>query len=221
MNVIYPLYKHWSDMILNGEKTLEFRTSLPNELHGGDKIYFYETKKHGGCGMVVGYATLKGTHFIDQSRRRIGPDPFLFLYWAKYIAKDDELVGKLRQIGHFDIPGYYRGTIYGFLFFDEAVKDAIDYRRYPKDKVNALRATDLKKYLSAEEKTRQAINGCDNWLSKIGYYDENGISIYTQCLDLCDPIRLVSPQPISAFQRKDGAYFKSAPQGFLYTTTQM
>ena len=54
MSIIISIYKHWTQMILNKEKPIEFRTKLPKDFKTGDKIYIYETARYGGARAIVG-----------------------------------------------------------------------------------------------------------------------------------------------------------------------
>ena len=68
MGVLMSIHKNWLDLILLGKKTVEARKSI---LFGGqcDKpfpIWFYETKKSGGCGAVVGTAICSGFCVLAQ-----------------------------------------------------------------------------------------------------------------------------------------------------------
>lgn len=49
-NVVIALKPKWLDLILRGEKTIEFRRALPNDICNGDIAYLYNNKKlHGEC----------------------------------------------------------------------------------------------------------------------------------------------------------------------------
>lgn len=51
--VLLAIHPRWSNLILDGHKTIEIRKSRPN-LELPFKVYMYETRRGGGRGMIVG-----------------------------------------------------------------------------------------------------------------------------------------------------------------------
>ena len=56
--ILLSIYPEYTNAIFSGIKTAEFRRKVVNELleGGSHTLYFYETKKNGGAGKVVGHA---------------------------------------------------------------------------------------------------------------------------------------------------------------------
>ena len=59
--ILLSIYPEYTKAIFSGMKTAEFRRKVVNELleGGSHTLYFYETKKNGGAGKVVGQADVK------------------------------------------------------------------------------------------------------------------------------------------------------------------
>ena len=59
--ILLSIYPEYTKAIFSGIKTAEFRRKVVNELleGGSHTLYFYETKKNGGAGKVVGQADVK------------------------------------------------------------------------------------------------------------------------------------------------------------------
>jgi len=65
--ILLPIHKKYSDLILNNEKKLELRKTLPKDTwENSYTVYLYETKNT-GCGKIVG-------NFIMNSRVLIDPN---------------------------------------------------------------------------------------------------------------------------------------------------
>lgn len=61
-DIILSVNPPYSRQILNGFKTFEFRQTQPKKLKKNQRVFIYETKNYGGCGNVIGYATLTGIY---------------------------------------------------------------------------------------------------------------------------------------------------------------
>ena len=59
--ILLSIYPEYTNAIFSGMKTAEFRRKVVNELLEGGihTLYFYETKKNGGAGKIVGQADVK------------------------------------------------------------------------------------------------------------------------------------------------------------------
>ena len=59
--ILLSIYPEYTKAIFSEIKTAEFRRKVVNELleGGNHTLYFYETKKNGGAGKVVGQADVK------------------------------------------------------------------------------------------------------------------------------------------------------------------
>ena len=67
--VLLSIYPEYTKAIFSGMKTAEFRRKVVNELleSGSHTLYFYETKKNGGAGKVVGQADVKEVFVTQQA----------------------------------------------------------------------------------------------------------------------------------------------------------
>ena len=57
--IMQSIHKTWDSLIFDGSKNLELRKNKPIGIRYPSKVYIYETKQFGGCGMVVGDYLLK------------------------------------------------------------------------------------------------------------------------------------------------------------------
>lgn len=59
--ILLSIYPEYTKAIFSGIKTAEFRRKVVSELleGGSHTLYFYETKKNGGAGKIVGQADVK------------------------------------------------------------------------------------------------------------------------------------------------------------------
>ena len=80
-NILMPIRKPWTDMILSGEKPFEFRNRLGRFWGVGSRIYIYESKAQGGAGMVVGEAVIAG--IVPVPANSVGPPRPLLRAWAE------------------------------------------------------------------------------------------------------------------------------------------
>jgi predicted transcriptional regulator len=59
MNILISIHKKYTNQILNGSKTFEFRKKILKNMKAGDTLYIYETVNGGGSGKVVGETRIK------------------------------------------------------------------------------------------------------------------------------------------------------------------
>lgn len=69
--ILLSIYPEYTKAIFSEIKTAEFRRKVVNELleGGNHTLYFYETKKNGGAGKVVGQADVKEIFVTLQAAR--------------------------------------------------------------------------------------------------------------------------------------------------------
>ena len=72
MEIVISLRPEWAAAILDGHKTLEVRTSGPENWtlrkEGPATVWIYETKNGGGCGLVVGKFLCRKIHIKNANR---------------------------------------------------------------------------------------------------------------------------------------------------------
>lgn len=219
MNIILSMYSHWSQMILDGKKPLEFRTRLPKDFHAGDTVYLYETAKYHGARAVVGEC------IVDDIIPMLSPDgkyplygayPFI-TYWLEHIKGDKAMADKYRELQKEAVA--YTNYRYGFIL-GYAQSDA---------ELQSLRSTgsllDLWELdpqhaapiLRDNEVSKNLIGQCDEWLSTIGLYNDYEETSYRYGIVLKDAKRYNAAVPISAFADQNGNPITRPPQSWMYT----
>ena len=113
MDIVISIYNHWSQMILSGEKPIEFRTKLPNDFKSGDKIYIYETARYGGARAIVGECVVDYIIPVLSSIKNnkwpiYGAYPFID-YYFEHIKGDKDIAEHYRKLKkEFDTYENYR-----------------------------------------------------------------------------------------------------------------
>lgn len=213
MDVMASCYKHWTDMILSGEKPFEFRGRPWKKIEVGDKFYLYESKKHGGAGMVVGEATIEKIIPIVFS---LSPQRDTFHYWAEHIVNRPDIVAAVDKIGDFRMSHYKDGYIYTFMLCDPILDYILVHDELPPT-YNTIRDLFLHPELyQSMDLARKAIQEYDEWMHRIGFWNEYGESTYTIAYQLKDPIRYKKAKPVTMFCGSDGKPITKAPQSFQY-----
>ena len=227
MDIIVSLHNNWCQKIFKKEKPFEFRNTIPKNTKENDCIYFYETKKNGGKGKIVGEAKIKR---IIPLRNNKGEWPCLgayhFIdYFFENIKKQKEIAEKFRQSKKFEgkFENYKFGFIINYALSDlelESIRKTgrpINiWKQYPAGYKNA----ELVQLLKEHEKINECIAECDNWLSSIGFYDECDERKWKYAFELSEIKEYAFPENLSTF-----CYFKGnkleriqrAPQSWKYT----
>lgn len=208
MNIIISIHKPFCDQIFSGEKPLEFRNNLPKALSPGDKVFVYETYAFDGSKMVIGEFTIKNIFKIPENYR-IGTYTYLD-YYAKNILKDEDVVERIEKCKNIQVTGYYQDIVFNYLYLDNCLEYIKKFDKIPNSPI-------LDKYFWAmREKANKLINDCDMWLIKIGFSNADGYC-YPYGFEIENPIRYVSPIPITEFSLRNGNKLKKAPQSWCYT----
>lgn len=93
MSILLSVNPPFSGWLVDGEKTIEWRKKpLPV-----GKAYIYETKKNGGCGMVIGEVKIFNTFHVDANR--VGEEAI-----------------KEGKVSRFDLQNYAKGQMIGLNF---------------------------------------------------------------------------------------------------------
>ena len=174
MNIIISLYKHWSDMILSGEKTLEFRTRLPKDFHIGEKIYFYETSRQNGRKMVVGEATVKDIISVcnkDGKWPMVGCYPFTEYYFSE-IKKDEKMYNLYKSLK--EELGNLKQYKYGYLMGYFQSPKEIQSLRENGSLIDTFKLSNKEAWevIDANNKSDKTAQEIDDWLTKIGFYNK-------------------------------------------------
>ena len=219
MNIIISLYKHWSDMILSGEKTLEFRTRLPKDFHIGEKIYFYETSRQNGRKMVVGEATVKDIISVcnkDGKWPMVGCYPFTEYYFSE-IKKDEKMYNLYKSLK--EELGNLKQYKYGYLMGYFQSPKEIQSLRENGSLIDTFKLSNKEAWevIDANNKSDKTAQEIDNWLTKIGFYNKYEETNYKYAYVLDNIIKYEKPKNISEFKNKNGEIIKNPPQSYIYT----
>ena len=219
MNIIISLYKHWSDMILSGEKTLEFRTRLPKDFHIGEKIYFYETSRQNGRKMVVGEATVKDIISVcnkDGKWPMVGCYPFTEYYFSE-IKKDEKMYNLYKSLK--EELGNLKQYKYGYLMGYFQSPKEIQSLRENGSLIDTFKLSNKEAWevIDANNKSDKTAQEIDDWLTKIGFYNKYEETNYKYAYVLDDIIKYEKPKNISEFKKKNGESIKNPPQSYIYT----
>lgn len=223
--IIYSLYKHWTNMILDNQKPIEFRTKLPKNLQIGSKIYLYETKKHGGYGAVVGECTVESIIPMlreDGAWPIVGCYPFIE-YYLRNVKKDiatADYVHKIQEEFRCH-PNYRYGFITSYMFSEDELNSLRTTGRlldlFSYNLMNKEDEKRLIKLFDDKDKAQLLEDECDKWLESIGLYDDGGETIYKYGIVLNNVVKYDSPVPINSFVGLNGAAIETAPQSFCYS----
>lgn len=219
MNIIISLYKHWSDMILRGEKTLEFRTRLPKDFHIGEKIYFYETSRQNGRKMVVGEATVKDIISVcnkDGKWPMVGCYPFTEYYFSE-IKKDEKMYNLYKSLK--EELGNLKQYKYGYLMGYFQSPKEIQSLRENGSLIDTFKLSNKEAWevIDANNKSDKTAQEIDDWLTKIGFYNKYEETNYKYAYVLDNIIKYEKPKNISEFKNKNGESIKNPPQSYIYT----
>ena len=219
MNIIISLYKHWSDMILRGEKTLEFRTRLPKDFYIGEKIYFYETSRQNGRKMVVGEATVKDIISVcnkDGKWPMVGCYPFTEYYFSE-IKKDEKMYNLYKSLK--EELGNLKQYKYGYLMGYFQSPKEIQSLRENGSLIDTFKLSNKEAWevIDANNKSDKTAQEIDDWLTKIGFYNKYEETNYKYAYVLDNIIKYEKPKNISEFKNKNGEIIKNPPQSYIYT----
>lgn len=218
MAILYPIYNRWNELIFHNKiflsrnnktivtrKCFEFRTRLPKNLTTGIKVYIYEPARYGGCRKVVGEFTVGN---IIRTDYHIGCYAFL-PYFCENILNKPEYAEKFEKALRIDIPNYKKGVSVEFALCPECFNYLVTNHKWPPFSMSYAENSEYKQ-------TQEIIRLCDDWLMKMGFYNEYGESNYQYAYEILNPVLYDNPKPLSDFQKLDGAVLTKAPQSFVY-----
>lgn len=206
-------------MILSNEKPIEFRTRLPKNLNIGDTIYLYESGRYGGSKKIVGECECEDIIPVCSKTGEFplcGAYPFAEYYFAN-IKKDYKMYNLYKSVKQeFRDLERYR---YGFIM--DYVQSPLELQNL-REKGNfidtfSLPAEEAQKVLEENEKGRDTVKEIDDWLKKIGFYNQFDESKYRYGIVLKDVARYEIPRNIYDLKDKNGNAIVKAPQSYMYT----
>ena len=214
MNCIFSIKKQYSDLIFNKTKPIEFRNRLP-KLEKDDKVYIYETKSQ-GCGKVVGYFIVDSTKKIKHNK--IGTYIYMDLYADLFCDEETKrLVHKAKSI---NLENHYNDLVTSYLFMEDCLDEMLKTNNPPRIYDSYyLKNDNFRKLQQLEQKQTCFLSDCDEWLRKIGFYDDYDYSNWEYEIRIKDVFKFEKPIDITCFQLRNGNYLKSAPQSFCYTNS--
>lgn len=221
MDIIISIYNHWSNMILDGRKPLEFRSKIPSNISVGDTIYIYETTKYKGAGAIVGKCKIKDIINVlrdDGKWPTFGCYPFIDFY-CEHIRKDSisaKIYRDVKQEFLYNFENYKHGYIIDFAFCNDELEHIRKHGK-PIELMTIPNFEYVQQILKENEKSHTIMKECDEWLTEIGFYNECCESYYKYAFVLDEIEKFDVPIPISNFVDKNNNPINRAPQSWMYT----
>ena len=210
MNYMFSIKKEYADLIFNEIKPFDFRNVCPN-LDDGDKVYLYEIKSS-GCGKVVGYFIVENISKIPHSK--IGTYLYIDTYAKMFCdEKIQESVNKAKQV---EFEDYYNSYVLDFLFKDDLIEEMIKTHKPPIIDYWKMNQDEMKEYNLIKQKQTDFCQTCDEWLKKIGFYNEYDESTWKYQINIKNVVKFEKPIDVNKFQLRNGNYITNGPQNFYY-----
>lgn len=214
MDAIFSIRPPFTDMIFNGEKDLEFRSKIGNELFPGNKLYVYETKKNRGLGAVIGSVTIEQIEELPY--HKIGTYNLISHFTEKYGSEEEKKT--VKKAMSIRLSNYDESIVLSHLFNDRTLDYMLENDDVPDPfKQPPYYGYSVKEFNQINEKGKKLLLRCDSWLKTIGYYTENGCTLWEYMIKLKEPKRFIHPKSITEFIKRDGTALKRAPQSWCYT----
>ena len=219
MDIIYSLHKIWCDQIFNGKKPIEFRTKLPKNLKKDTVIYLYETSKNDGCQKIVGECAVDYVINVLSDEGEwpfVGCVPFLE-YYFRNVNKNDAVADKYKEVlsKHKNLKNYKYGYILKYAFCE----DELSHINKTGELIDTFKITDynyLQKLFKEYEISEKYMKEVDEWLKKIGFYNNYDETNYKYGIVLKNIKKYKTPLPLSAFKDKNGNIIQKPPQSYMY-----
>lgn len=210
MDCMFSIKKEYADLIFNGIKPFDFRNVCP-KLDEEDKVYLYETKSS-GCGKVVGYFIVENISEIPHGK--IGTYLYIDTYAKMFCdEKIQESVNKAKQV---EFEDYYNSYVLEFLFMDDLIEEMIKTHKPPVIDVWKMNKDEMKEYNQIKQKQTDFCQACDEWLKKIGFYNEYDESTWKYQINIKNVVKFEKPIDFIKFQLRNGKYLTRGPQNFYY-----
>ena len=210
MNCMFSMKKEYADLIFNEINPFDFRNVCP-KLDEGDKVYLYETKSS-GCGKVVGYFIVENICEIPHSK--IGTYLYIDTYAKMFCdEKIQESVNKAKQV---EFEDYYNSYVLDFLFMDDLIEEMIKTHKPPIIDYWKMNQDEMKEYNLIKQKQTDFCQTCDEWLKKIGFYNEYDESTWKYQINIKNVVKFEKPIDVNKFQLRNGNYITNGLQNFYY-----
>lgn len=204
------VHKPYTDMIFNGTKMMEFRKRIGKDVHCGDTIYVYETKKNSGSGSVIGSVKIK--NIIPIPKVKVGTYFLLPYFVEKYGTEEEKET--VKRVMRIKFNGYNSSLALSYLFQTDALS-YIEENKVPPSPW-PLYGSSLKEYNEAKHKEGDLCTRCDEWGKKIGFYNQYDESDWKITILLENPVLFKTPKKIEEFRGRNGNRLTRAPQSWCY-----
>lgn len=192
-NILLPLHHTWLDLVFSGGKPFEFRNKIGTHWGIGSQVFFYETKRNGGAGLVMGRAQIGDMQAIPQNA--VGPPRFLLRYWVEHVfERKESLLPLLDELGDYELPHYRKGTILRYLGRPELMRKVMT----------------ASEWVFLDYEGENPVYECEEWLKRIGLIDNYGRYSYQVAIRLENIEKFDSPIALSELG------IRRAPQGWCY-----
>lgn len=208
--------KQYSDLIFNKIKMLEFRNKIPSHLKENDRVYIYETKSQ-GCGMVVGYFIVDKINKIKHSK--LGT--YIYMDFYANLFCDDNIKHLIKKAKSINLINCYNDLVCDYCLMENYLDEMLETNRPPDIDFLHMNPIEFKKYEMKKNQQKKFLNDCDDWLRKIGFFNEFDESYWEYEIRIKDAIKFTETIPITNFKLNNGHYLKVAPQSFCYTITMI
>ena len=75
---------------------------------------------------------------------------------------------------------------------------------------------EMKEYNLIKQKQTDFCQTCDEWLKKIGFYNEYDESTWKYQINIKNVVKFEKPIDVNKFQLRNGNYITNGPQNFYY-----
>ena len=200
MDILISTNKKHADLIFQGIKNLFFCKIGPKELKSSDKLYFYEGKRNGGRGKVIGEAKVKEIHAIPNVKT--GTYVMLPMYVELFGTEEEKRQVKKAMKIH--LPDYDDSIVLSYLFDDWTLEYMRAHDTLPDSSIINPLWHDIKRYNEAHKKADDLCKKCDIWASKTGFYDNYGHSDWEYMIKFYRAEEYEESKEISQFKRPCG-----------------
>ena len=201
MDILMSVRKHWIDLIKSGEKTLEFRTRIGKEYKVGSTIYMYESGQD-GAKKITCSAKIKSITQIQHQKC----DTVLFVdYYLENVLKNEDYLKEWQKTKEIELKNYNNLIKLMNMFCSDYIK------LLSEDRKNEYEYTP--ENIERQDLSDKISTDIDNWLCKIGYYNDEGETNYNYAIELCD-VKSVEYE-LSDFTC-NGKVVTRPPQSYLY-----
>ena len=209
MNCMITMSKEYIDLIFNGKKPFDFKNVSP-KLKEDDKVYLFDSSQK----KVRGYYTVKDISEINHKKIKIGT--YLFIDIFAKIFCDEKIQKSVNKAKQVEFENYYNSYVLEFLFMDDLIEEMIKTHKPPIIDYWKMNQDEMKEYNQMRQKQTEFCKACDEWLKKIGFYNEYDESTWKYQINIKNVVKFEKPIDVNKFQLRNGNYITNGPQNFYY-----